>query len=375
MYVTEIDRHNREDVRAFLNLPFTIYRDIPQWVPPIMPGERERFKDSFAYYQRSEAAFFLVRDDRGRPVGRIAVLENRPHNEYRRHRDALLYLYEAVNDDEVAAALFEAAEGWARQRGLDCLVGPKGFLTGDGLGLLIEGFEHRPALGIPYNPDYYPRQWENHGMVKEIDYYSAFAQAEGFEYPERVRRIAEKIMERRGFRVPEFRSKAEIRRYAARIREAYNNAFVDVWAYTPIPEQELEAIVSRLILISDPRLMKIIFKDDEVVGFTFAYPDISAALQRSRGELFPFGWADILLEQRRTLWLNLNGNAVLPQYQGLGANAVLYNEMLKSLVRSRYRYADLVQVQETNTRMLSDLGEVLPLNIHKRHRVYKKRLT
>ncbi len=127
MIINEVQRHNRRDVHAFIHLPFAIYRDIPQWVPPLLPGEWARFKPSFSFYKHSEAAFFLVRDDGGRPVGRVAVLEHRPHNAYRGAKDALLYLYEAIDDDTVAGLLFEAAERWARARGLTRLVGPKGF--------------------------------------------------------------------------------------------------------------------------------------------------------------------------------------------------------------------------------------------------------
>lgn len=377
MQLVQVDRQNRRDVHDFLKLPFRIYQNIPQWVPPLMPGERARFKPSYPFYKHSEAIFYLVRDDNGQAAGRLAVLEHRPHNEYRKRKDALLYLYEAIDDDEVARLLFQAAESWARQRGLDRLVGPKGFMTGDGLGLLIEGFEHRPAIGIPYNPPYYRRQWEEiGGMVKEVDYLSAFVQREGFVYPERIHQIAEKVKERKGFRVPVFKTKAELRAYAERLKKAYNSAFTTVWAYTPIPDEELDAIVDRLLLIADPPLMKLIFKGEEIIGFQFCYPDISAALQRTKGELWPFGWIDLLLEKRRTQWLNINGNAILPQYQGLGANAVLYDEMIKSLMDNKqYNYCDIVQIQETNSRMLSDMAEVIPTNIYKRHRVYKKELS
>jgi len=375
MIVNEVKRDNRRDVRDFIYLSFEIYRNIPQWVPPLMPGEWQRFKPGFSFYRHSEAAFFLVRDDAGRPVGRVAVLEHRPHNAYRGAKDALLYLYEAVDDDTVASLLFEAAERWARSRGLTRLVGPKGFLTGDGLGLLVEGFEHRPAIGIPYNPPYYPRQWvEIGGMQKEIDYLSAYIDRQTAVYTERVERIARKIRERGNYHVPLLRTKAELRRYAKTIQKAYNAAFASVWAYTPIPDEDLEAIVNRLILIADPPLMKLIFKGNELVGFTFAYPDVSAAIQRIKGRLWPFGWIALLLEKRRTEWININGNAILPQYQGLGANAVLYDEMIKTLRDSRYQKADLVQVQETNARMLADLNEFIPLNIYKRHRVYTKPL-
>lgn len=375
MQITEVSRSNRRDVRAFINLPFDIYRDIPQWVPPLMPGERARFKPDYAFYKHSEAAYFLVCNDTGHAVGRLAVLEHRPHNAYRNKKDALLYLYEAIDDDTVASLLFGAAEQWARSRGLTRLVGPKGFVTGDGLGLLVEGFEHRPAIGIPYNPPYYPRQWvEIGGMQKELDYLSAYMDRDSFNYPERVMRIAQKIRERGNFHVPRFKTKTEIRACIKPFQKAYNRAFADVWAYTPIPDEDIELIVNRILMIADPSLIKLIFKDNDLAGFTFAYPDVSAAFQRIKGRLWPFGWIAILLEQRRTEWININGNAILPEYRGLGGNAVLYDELIRTLRDSRYQKADFVQVQETNLNMLSDLAEIIPMEFYKRHRVYTKQL-
>ncbi len=375
MEIIEVNRAKRRDVRDFINLPFSIYRDIPQWVPPLMSGERARFRADYAFYKHSEAAFFLVRDKNQKAVGRIAVLEHRPHNEYRHNRDALIYLYEAVDDHEVARLLFDAVEKWARRREMDRLVGPKGFLTGDSLGLLIEGFEHRPAMGVGYNPAYYVEHWETvGGMVKEVDYVSGYVAQSDLVYPERIRRIAEKIRERRGFYVPTFKTKAQVRKYARVIQRAYNQAFASVWAYTPIPDEELEALIGRLVIIAKPELMKLIFKDEELIGFSFAHPDLSAAIQRIKGRLYPFGWLALLRERGRTDWLNLNGNAVLPAYQGLGANAILYDELFKTVLGSPYKHVDVVQMQEDNTRMLADLIETTGAEIYKRHRVYKKLL-
>ncbi len=377
MNVIELDRRDRAGVWRWLRLPFEVYRDIPQWVPPIQQGERARFKDDYPFYQHSEAAFFMA-EEGGRVVGRLAVMDHRKFNEYKGTRDALLYLYEAFADDAIAAALFEAAERWAGERGLERLVGPKGFLTAEGLGLLVDGFEHHPALGIPYNPAYYVRHWEDvGGMKKEIDYFSAYGEREGFEYPERVQRLAEKIEKRRGFHVPEFKTRKELLQHAQSLVETYNTAFgkADIWAFTPIPPAELEEVVNRLMLIGEPRLMKLIFKDDQVAGFTFSFPDISNSLRRWKGELHPLALLDILIERQRTPWLNVNGNGIHPDYQGLGANAMLYNALLKSLVdNEQFKYVDMVQMQENNLRMLSDVSEILPLTVYKTHRIYHKTL-
>ncbi len=377
MYLVEVRRADHRAVRDFLKLPFRLYHDVPQWVPPLMPGERARFRPDFPFYRHSEAAFYLVRDESGQAVGRVAVMDHRPFNEYHQRQDALLYLYEAINDDGVAQLLFEAAEAWARARGLTRLVGPKGFLIGDSLGLLVEGFEHRPAVGMNYNPAYYVRQWEEIGaMTKEVDYLSAYIGREGYTYPQRLRDMADRIRQRRGFRVPVFRSRRELMALVPQLRRTYNDAFANLWSYQPLTDDEMGAILDRMLLVAEPHMLKLIFKDDEVIGFTFAYPDISAAIQRQKGELWPFGWIDFLLERRRTKWININGNAVHPKYQGLGGNAVLYDEMARTLIDSTtYQHADLVQVQESNVTMLADMSKILPLNFYKRHRVYQKVLT
>lgn len=377
MHLAEVRLTDRAAVRDFLRLPFDLYRDIPQWVPSLMPGERARFKRNFPFYTHSEASFYLVRDASGRAVGRVVILDHRPFNEFHGTRHALLYLYEAVENDEVAACLFDAATSWARARGLTQLVGPKGFLPGDSLGLLVEGFEHSPALGITYNPPYYIRHWEHiGGMSKEIDYLSAFIHREGYEYPQRLHDLAARMRERKGYHVPVFRSKKDLLKYVPALVTAYNESFRHVWSFMPVNEAEIRAALERMLLVAEPHMLKLIFKDDEVIGFQFAYPDISEAIRRQRGEVWPFGWIDMLRERRRTKWININGNAILPKYQGLGANAVLYDEMAKTLLDStHYQYADLVQVQESNAKMLADLAAVVPVNIYKRHRIYHRSIS
>ena len=377
MDISEVRPGNRRDVRQFIKLPFDIYKDIPQWVPPLLPGEYKRFKPDYPFYNHSEAAFFLARDNAGKPAGRIAVLEHRPHNEYRHAKDALLYLYEARDDDEVARLLFGAAEDWARARGLDRLVGPKGFLTvGEGLGLLIEGFEHRPTFGIPYNPAYYIRQWEQiGGMVKEVDYLSVFFQFEDYIFPPKLHELAERVKQRRGFTIQSFKSKEALLSYVPAIQKAYNEAFVDVWSYTPIPDKDMQELVDKLLVVTKPEMLKLIFKDDEVIGFVFAYLDISAGLQKIKGRLWPLGWLALLLEKRRTKWASVTATAVLPQYQGLGANIVMYDELLRTLIEtSQFDCVEVMQMQEDNMKILGDLEKMMIQTLYKRYRIYQRNL-
>ncbi len=164
MNIIQVDLGNRKQVNDFLRLPFSIYRDIPQWVPPLQMDERRRLDPKrFPFYKHSQAQFLLAYDGT-RPIGRLALLDNRRSNEFNKTHTAFFYLFECEDHPSAAAALFDCGFDWARSRGLDTVSGPIGFTPLDGLGLLVKGFEHRPAFGLPYNPAYYADLIEAQGF-------------------------------------------------------------------------------------------------------------------------------------------------------------------------------------------------------------------
>ena len=220
-----------------------------------------------------------------------------------------------------------------------------------------------------YNYDYYPRLVEALGFEKEVDFVSCYIKAEDFRLPERIHRIAERVKKRGSLSVKRFRTKRELIKWAGRIGEAYNRALVDNWEYYPLTDRVIDFLVSNLVTVANPRLIKIITHGEDIVGFLFGFPDISAALQRARGRLTPWGLADLLLELRRTQWVALNGAGILPEFQGRGGNTLLYTEMENTIRESGYQHADLTQVAETAVQMRSDLVN-LGGKPYKNHRVY-----
>ncbi|MEW6568463.1 MAG: hypothetical protein AB1449_09935 [Chloroflexota bacterium] len=369
--IDQVDTRSRQDVQRFLHFPFRLYRRHPLWVPPILIDAATQLnRDKHPFYEHSEAEFFLARRD-GQDAGRIALLENRRYNQYHGKRQAQFYLFECVDDFEVAQALFGRGFEWARARGLDQLVGPKGFGALDGYGMLVDGFEFRPAMTMMnYNPPYYPRFMERLGFRKEVDFVSCYLSADKFRLPERVQRIAERAAARSGLTVHRFRSKKELRAWAPRIGRAYNQAFVHNWEYYPLTEREIAFLADNLMTVADPRLIKIITHGEEVVGFLFAFPDVSAAIQRSRGRLLPFGLIDLLIEFKRTRWVAINGAGILPEFQGRGGNALLYSEMEKTIRQAGFRHADLTQVAESAVQMRRDLENIGGVP-YKNHRVFE----
>ncbi|RPH56312.1 MAG: hypothetical protein EHM81_13315, partial [Chloroflexi bacterium] len=288
--IEKVNPGNKALVKRFVEFPYKHYAGCPQWVPPLyMDSYLFLNRKKHPFFEHSDADYFIaVRD--GVDVGRIGAIENRPFNQYHKTKECQFYFFESIDDQEVANALFQAVFDWARARGLDNVVGPKGMGPLDGYGILIEGFEHRQMMTMMnYNYPYYRNLVEALGFEKEVDFVSCYLPADSFRLPERVERIARRVLERGGLAVKKFKSKSELVEWAPRIGEAYNHAFVNNWEYFPFTPREIKFVVDNIITVADHRLIKVITHGDEVVGFLFAFPDVSAALQRARGHLLPFG--------------------------------------------------------------------------------------
>jgi len=373
--IEKVDTDNKQQVKRFVEFTYSLYKDCPQWVPPLyIDAYLLLNRKKHPFFGHSEADFFLAIRD-GEVVGRICAANNMPFNEYHKTKKAQFYAFDAINDLEVARTLFDSVDDWARTRGLDMLIGPKGLSPFDGYGIQIEGFEHRQMMTMMnYNYDYYPKLVEILGFEKEVDFVSCYLPAHSFKIPERVENIAKRVMERGDLKVKKFKNKRELIQWAPRIGAAYNKAFIHNWEYYPFSAGDIQYAVDNIFLVADPRLIKIILHKDEIVGFLFAFPDVSAALQRAKGRLFPFGLIDILLEMKRTKTISGNGMGILPEYQGTGGNALLYYEMGKTVFGfHQFEHVEMTQVAETTRQMRADLKNLNGVE-YKNHRVYRKNI-
>lgn len=369
MRVRRLDPRDKRDYYQFWSLPFSIYRETPQWVPPLEGEMRLVFdRRRHPFYRHSEADFFIAESE-GQVLGRIAVLHQRNYSQTHHKQTGFFYYFESIDDRQVSAGLFDAALDWARTRGLEVMIGPKGFLRSSGIGLLVEGFEHPPALGIPYNPPYYEDLVTSQGFEKLTDHLSGYLTREN-RLPVRLHEMVEKVKKRGGFWIKTFNSKAEMRAWAPRIEEIHRLAFQNNPGYYPSTKEEFSLMAANMIRVADPHLVKLIMKGDEVAGFMIAYANISAAIRRCGGRLFPLGWLYILAEFRRARWVDLNGLGLLPAYQGLGGNILLYSEVEETLLRSRFDFAEIVQVDEQNFKSRADM-ENMGVHWHKCHRTYQ----
>ena len=368
--IKKIDTTSKREVEEFVKFPFQLYKDTPQWVPPIQADIKTMLnKNKHPYYEHSDAEFFTARQN-GDIVGRIGLLENKSYNKHHNKKQASFYLFESIDDQTIAQKIFTHAFEWCHARKLDYLLGPKGFSPFDGYGVVVEGFEHRQMMTMMnYNKPNYPKFLEQIGFKKEVDWVSCYTRLDEFKMPEKIHLIANKVQENGAFQVVRFEKKSELRKWAWRIGQAYNNTFVNNWEYYPLTDNEIKFTLDNIMVVAIPQLIKVITRNDKVVGFLLAFPDISKALQRHNGTLQPWALVDYLRELKRTNWISFNGVGVLPEYHGRGGNALLFSEIEKTARSFHFEHAELTQIAETAVQMRKDL-ENLGVTPYKNHRIY-----
>ncbi|TLM99100.1 GNAT family N-acetyltransferase [bacterium] len=234
----------------------------------------------------------------------------------------------------------------------------------------MDGFDLLPAVGMTYNMPYYDRLISSYGFSKETDYYSGMLNQSTL-LPPRVHQIADRVKQRGDFWIKSFTNINEIEGLIPKLEAVHHDAFKNNPSYYPSTHAEFLMLVENIVAVADPRLLKIVMKGDEIAGFIIAYPNISKSLQKIKGKIYPFGWMEILREKKQGKVIDIDGVGLLPQYQGLGNNALLYAEIEKTLLERGAEKAEIVQVDERNFRSKSDM-ETMGVIWNKKHRTYRK---
>jgi hypothetical protein len=368
--IEKVDTTSKKQVNEFVEFPFKIYKDVKEWVPPIVADIKTMLdSNKHPFYEHSEAEFFVARQN-GEMLGRIALIENKPSNEYHDKKQACFYLFESVDDQAVADELFNFGFDWAHKRKLNALLGPKGLSSFDGYGFLVDGYDKRQMMTMMnYNLPNYPQFVEKIGFKKIVDWVSSYTKISEFNLPSRINQIAQRVEERGKFKVLRFKSKGELKKWAWRIGQAYNKSFVNNWEYYPLTDNEIKFVMDNIMVVAVPDLIKIITYNDEVVGFLLGFPDISAALQKYQGRLSPMALYSYLRELKKTNWISFNGIGILPEFHGRGGNALLMSEIEKTAHAYNFEHGELTQVAETAKEMRKDLLN-LGVKPYKNHRIY-----
>jgi GNAT superfamily N-acetyltransferase len=368
---------NRRDLNAFIELPFRLRRDDPQWVPPLR-FERRQFLDreKNPFFEHAEADYFLA-ERAGEVVGRITVQIDRRWDHYQGGNDGMFGFFESEDDPEIARALVESASGWLAERGRERILGPMEFTTNDELGLLIEGYDEPTIILEPWHPPYYRSLLEGLGLTKAIDLYMWelwFGQLkEGTEFHPLIHAAAKKS-EEAGVVVRSMR-KREMANEIARFMDVYNEAWGDNWGFVPITETEVEFQAKNLKPVLDEDWAMIAEKEGEVVGAALTLPDVNQALAKMNGRVLPFGWWHFLRRKRYIDRLRVFALGVKHDYQHLGVAAALYVHHMETAARpGQIKGGHAGWILETNEAMNRAM-EGMGGRIAKRYRIYERAIS
>jgi len=362
---------------AFIRLPWAIYRDDPQWVPPLLMERRDHLNpQKNPFFQRAEAKFWLALRD-GRPVGRISAQVNRAHLE--RHQDdtGQFGMLEAEDRAETFEALLRTAETWLSERGMKRVTGPFSLSINEESGLLVEGFEHPPSLMMGHAPRYYAPRLEALGYRKVQDLICYRYHSES-ELPEKTTRLLRKLGESEGLTVRAL----DMRRYErdlAVIVDIFNDAWRDNWGFIPMTQADLRHLAKELKPIVRPQGIAIAELQGEPVAMAITLPNVNEAIADLNGRLLPFGWAKLLwrLKVRTTKSVRLPLMGVRRAYHGSRLGAALAFAVIERVHREQLRLGaesgELSWILEENRpmcHMIEHFGGVP----YKTYRVYGREL-
>jgi hypothetical protein len=329
MEIEVVDSWGRR--REFLNLPWTIYRNDPHWMPMLRGTQKELLNYSRnPYYAEAEIGTFLARR-KGRVVGRIAAIVNRAHNRKYGEKLGFFGFFECEDDPTAADALFDTARVWLRARGMTVIRGPMNPSLNHETALLIDGFDSSPMFMMTHNPPYYAGLIERQGFVKSQDLYAFRAPLDRLAGLEKdLRLVGESCQKRMNMTIrPMDRTRfgAEVELFLRLFNEAYEGT----WGFVPISDAETRHMASGLKQLIVPEMTAIGEVDGEPIGAIFALPDYNSRIKAIGGRLFPFGFIRLLWNRQSIKRVRVVSANVVQKYQRRGAGLALLLPLLPIL--------------------------------------------
>ena len=374
---------SKRELHDFIRVPYHIYEHCPQYVPDLESSICELFdpqkNPAFEFSHIQPFVAYCLGDDQSAktPVGRIVGIINRKANERWQTRHVRFALIEFVDDEEVSRALVDAVAQWGRSFGMDAIEGPMGITDFDKEGMLVEDFNLTGTMNTIYNPAYYPRHMEALGFRKAVDWLQVRIQVPQ-EVPVRYARTAQYAREQIGLRVIKLTNSDIIKGgYGKKVFDLLNTAYHSIFGFSELSERQVNDFLDKYIKLIDKKLIPVVVNDqEEIVGVAITMGCLSHAMQKAKGRLWPIGWWHLLkaMKWQREESAEMLLVAVRPDYQGMGVNALFFDDLIPIYNQYGFRWAETGPQLEDNVRELSQWKPLNPEFV-KRRRCFIKEIS
>ena len=367
---------SRKELKQFVQFFYDLYRGNDYAVPYLFSDEMSTLEhDGNPSFECCEAEYFMAIKD-GKMVGRVAAIINHRANERWDRKQVRFSWFDFVDNPEVSAALLKTVEDWGRAKGMTEIAGPIGFIDTDREGMLVEGFDELSTMYINYNYPYYPQHMEQRGYEKANDWVELRVKVPEV-VPDKFAKITEMVRKRYGLRVHKFSRKELVQDgWGDRIFDLLNETYKNLYGFSQLSDHQIDKLVNDYIKLADLNLVTGIMDGDKLVGFGVTFPSFSKALRKTRdGRFLPFGWWHLLkiLKWHKTDTVDLLLIGVLPEYRSKGANALIFDDLIRQFRSYGFDWAITGPQMETNEGVLSQ-WQYLESEQIRRHRCYKKDL-
>lgn len=371
----------KAEKKAFMMLPFEIYKHSKYWVPPLLMDMRHMFdistladralgvKGKHPFYEYGQIQLFMAYRD-GKAVGRIAAINNPRYNKYHPEEGGTGFFgfFDSINDQEVANTLFDTAREWLKKHNLTKMQGPASPSSSYDFGLLTEGFDDMPRVDMPYQHEYYKELITNYGFP---------CRQELLAYKMNAKTIFDNEKLKRGAALVQKRYKVEIRpidmknlhHEVKKIKEVYNRAWEPLWGIVPLTDAEIDAYADKFKLVAIPELVPFVYVDGKLAGMAVAMLDFNPILKKMNGKLFPNGYK-LFTDRSKVEWMRVILLGLFPEYQGKGIDAVVYKHLIDVGLEHGFKYCEGSYILKENEMMNRGMRAVSG-EVYKEYKIYE----
>ena len=364
---------NKKMQKEFLFFPDKLYQNCHYYVPPLYSDEKKIFSPKYYYYENCDAVYFNAYKD-GEMVGRISGIIQRQSNEKNNEKRARFTRFDVINDIEVARALLDKAEDWAKQKGMDTICGPLGFSDLERMGMLVKGFREYATYEEAYNYEYYPELIEQLGYEKEVDWLE-FKLFPPREIDTKLQKLAQGALSRYNLHIAEIKNLGKfLNKYGNEIFEILDECYEDLYGTVPFTPAMVKNMIGQFkTVLREEAIMLVLDENDKPVAFGVGMPALNEAIKNCNGRLTPKGIVGLIKAIKHPKVMDMAVIGIKPEYQKSGIVAVMIERLLNGMIALNIEHCETNFCLENNTK-IQQVWQHFEREQHKTRRCYVKKL-